>query len=157
MKKFRQDTILFHMRTKVHRFVKFVLSFLLLTMVAAAVLPVSGNNGNTSSSVEKNSRIILLSEQFTPPLAPAEPDSGKHPGSLRGAEPALPAPALISRRNQEPLSLRCFRDGNAGFVRTELELSAAYPTAENGVNPLRFDFQVFLQRSLPPRAGPYTV
>ena len=145
------------MNIKLHRFTKFILSFLLLTVVTAAAMFVSGNGGNISVPVETGSRIIQIPEQPTPPLAPADPDPGKHPWSLRGAEPAIPAPALISRRNQEPLSLRCFRDGNAGIVRPQIELFASYPAAESGINPLRFNFQTFLQRSLPPRAGPYMV
>ena len=145
------------MKIKLHRLAKLVLTVLPLTIALAAFLFVFGSDRNIPVAANVDASLLLPSSQAVPPLLPAEPESGNHSATLRGDAPGTPLQLIVSRREPNPIPSRCFRDGNVGIVRQKLDFVLPYLSAESGNHPLRFIFQTFLQRSLPPRAGPYTV
>ena len=157
LENFCVNSILSLMKIKLHRLAKLVLTVLPLTIALAAFLFVSGSDRNSPVSASVDASLLLPSSQTVPPLLPAEPESGNHSATLRGDAPGSPLQLIVSRRESNPVPSRCFRDGNVGIVRRKLDFVISYLSAESEEYPLRFIFQTFLQRSLPPRAGPYIV
>ena len=121
-------------------------------VLAAALCPVIFSDINLPlDSCFKN---VYPTSDAKVPYSPTPSDSGEHNGSLQVAIPGSTVPVVLSRRNFDPLTLREFHGGNNGMIYTETAPFFAYIQSKKCEKITKSIFQDFLQRSLPPRAGP---
>ena len=123
-----------------------------LALISVAAVIFCGSSPQTVTQIKTVSQ-TAKSEQ---PLLPQPSESGSPDFSL---QPAIPGttPVVVSRRNNEPLNLRAFRNGNVGVVCTQNGSLFTVLRFQKYEKQKFSSFHTFLQHSLPVRAGPAAV
>ncbi len=127
---------------------------LFLFISAMVVLGFVIFQGKTSLQSCKNDFCVSNAVNSNTPSLPQPVESSEPHGSFQVAIPGSPVPVVVSRRNFDSLTLREFHSGNSGIIYAESVPFSAYIQSKKCEKITKSIFQDFIQRSLPPRAGP---